>query len=155
MLLDVAIDTTHDPMTYRCLSCRQYFRTAPHRKIGLSGVCSDECFAKAVIGTKPTGPSRIPEGVRKAVQVRDGGRCRMCGTSENLHEHHIAYRSEGGTNDEHNLIVLCAEHHDLVHANKRRWQPVLFAYIQRLYGNGVRASLTSLDRQLNRASCAK
>ena len=51
---------------------------------------------------------------------RDNYRCRLCGTTQNLNCHHIIYKSEDRSkvNDENNLIMLCAEHHRLVHSNK-------------------------------------
>jgi hypothetical protein len=73
-------------------------------------------------------------------------RCRYCGTRRNLHAHHIAYRSQGGTDDPHNLITLCNDHHDLVHTNKGLWQPLLRAYIWLLYIEGRRLFLLDIKR---------
>lgn len=58
---------------------------------------------------------------------RDDYKCRLCGTTQNLHCHHIIYKSEDKTkiNDENNLIMLCEKHHRLVHSNKHYWQPKL------------------------------
>ena len=44
---------------------------------------------------------------------RDGWRCAVpaCSSRRNLHVHHIAFRSAGGTDDPGNLITLCASHH--------------------------------------------
>jgi len=54
----------------------------------------------------PTRP-RIPTDVRVRVYVRDGGRCRHCGTTENLSIDHVIPRSKGGPDTEDNLQVLC------------------------------------------------
>ena len=55
--------------------------------------------------------------------------CQLCGSTYNLHRHHIRYRSEFGTNTNPtyigNIIVLCDKCHRLVHRNKRYWQPIL------------------------------
>lgn len=51
--------------------------------------------------------------------------CALCGSSWNLHIHHIEYRSEGGVTDFYNLIRLCELCHMKVHSNKRLWQPRL------------------------------
>jgi len=61
------------------------------------------------------------------VYVRDGGRCRLCGSYKNLHLHHIIYRSESKLliNDVKNCIMLCSECHRLVHSNKNKYQPLL------------------------------
>lgn len=61
------------------------------------------------------------------VYNRDNGVCQMCGTRENIHCHHIKYRSERKDliDEPNNLILLCATHHRLVHSNKRLYQPML------------------------------
>jgi 5-methylcytosine-specific restriction endonuclease McrA len=71
----------------------------------------------------------VPAATRARVLERDGHRCRFCGTRAGLHLHHIHLRSHGVDHQPHNLITLCSEHHDLVHTDTRRWQPVLLAYV--------------------------
>ena len=53
--------------------------------------------------------------------------CQLCGTTLNLVEHHIVYKSEDRKliNEPTNLIVLCTKCHALVHSNKHYWQPIL------------------------------
>lgn len=50
------------------------------------------------------------------VYIRDDWRCRHCRSRENLHAHHLQYRSHGGEDKLYNLITLCyrchREHHD-------------------------------------------
>ena len=48
-----------------------------------------------------------------SVFARDGWRCAVpgCTSMRNLHEHHILFRSQGGTNDRDNRVALCAFHH--------------------------------------------
>ena len=60
--------------------------------------------------------------------------CQLCGSTNWLEIHHIVYRSEGGSNDERNLIRLCKYHHQMVHSNKRRWQPYLIQMQCKRYG---------------------
>jgi hypothetical protein len=52
-----------------------------------------------------------------AIQVlkRDGWRCQRCGTSKELHVHHLKSRGRVGDDSMHNLITLCAKCHDAVH----------------------------------------
>tara|TARA_Y100001938_G_C8005494_1_gene387077 strand:+ start:64 stop:450 length:387 start_codon:yes stop_codon:yes gene_type:complete len=43
--------------------------------------------------------------------------CVLCGTKDNLHNHHIIPRSKvGGTNDKTNIITLCTTHHATIHS---------------------------------------
>lgn len=46
---------------------------------------------------------------------RDGFRCRHCGYRNNLHCHHIQYRSQGGSDEDWNLCTLCMACHDGIH----------------------------------------
>ena len=53
---------------------------------------------------------------RKAVLHRDNYTCQCCGKKNcRLEVHHIVFRSNGGTNDEENLITLCKDCHKGVH----------------------------------------
>ena len=53
---------------------------------------------------------------REAVLHRDKYTCQVCGKKNTrLEVHHIIYRSQGGTDDEDNLITLCEDCHDKVH----------------------------------------
>jgi hypothetical protein len=61
--------------------------------------------------------------VRHRVFDRDGWRCTVpgCTSMQNLHDHHIQFRSAGGSNDEGNRTALCAFHHLRgVHAGRLR-----------------------------------
>src|SRR5262249_23579395 len=50
---------------------------------------------------------RVPDSLRAAVLVRDGGRCRKCRRSINLEMDHIIPVSKGGQTEEANLQTLC------------------------------------------------
>jgi hypothetical protein len=53
---------------------------------------------------------------REAVLHRDGYTCQCCGKKNcRLEVHHIKFRSNGGTDDENNLITLCEGCHKKVH----------------------------------------
>lgn len=113
-------------------------------------MCSAACFAAARnkrISTKAP-PSDIPPATRSSVLARDGERCRFCGTTTDLHEHHIRYRSEGVDHTDTNLITLCARHHQVVHSDKARWQPVCMVYIAEVVA-GRHRYLVELDREIN------
>lgn len=69
----------------------------------------------------------VTEETYNKVMQRDKYKCRLCGTTFNLQEHHIVYKSEDRKliNEPINLIVLCARCHSVVHSNKHYWQPKL------------------------------
>lgn len=75
----------------------------------------------------------VPTDVRDFVIERDGQCCRVCGVYvEYPALHHVEYRSQGGLDVPSNLVVVgwtpghdC--HLQIVHANKRLWQPIMQA----------------------------
>lgn len=77
---------------------------------------------------KKVGKKRIfvTEETYNSVYTRDKGECRLCGSNK-IQLHHIIYRSEDKSkiNDVDNCIMLCKRCHDLVHSNKKLWQPKL------------------------------
>jgi hypothetical protein len=50
---------------------------------------------------------------RHKIYARDGWRCAApgCSSLQNLHDHHIRFRSAGGSDDAANRVTLCAFHH--------------------------------------------
>jgi hypothetical protein len=60
---------------------------------------------------------------RHRVLARDGWRCAVpgCSSMQNLHDHHIRFRSAGGSDALENRVALCAFHHLRgVHAGRLR-----------------------------------
>lgn len=56
---------------------------------------------------------------REAVLHRDNYTCQICGKKNiRLEVHHIIFRSQGGTDDENNLITLCGDCHNGIHSGK-------------------------------------
>lgn len=53
------------------------------------------------------GTRYIPHYVRARVIVRDGGRCRRCGSAWRIEVDHIIPLSRGGSSEEDNLQTLC------------------------------------------------
>jgi 5-methylcytosine-specific restriction endonuclease McrA len=51
----------------------------------------------------------IPTKVKRAVWVRDKGQCVMCGNNTKLEYDHIIPYSQGGSNTERNIQILCQE----------------------------------------------
>jgi hypothetical protein len=61
-----------------------------------------------------TWDAALPRRRTRSQQVleRDGGRCQVPGCSRQaVHAHHVEYRSQGGRDDEDNMVGLCAAHH--------------------------------------------
>ncbi len=64
----------------------------------------------------------VSSGLRRALEHRDGRVCGMpgCDRTHGLHAHHIRHWSRGGRTDLNNLVLLCDQHHRLVHEDG--WQ---------------------------------
>lgn len=55
--------------------------------------------------------------LRAKIFERDRFRCRGCAKqAEEIH--HIIFRSQGGTDDEANLVAICRDCHDLAHGKR-------------------------------------
>lgn len=128
---------------FLCRGCREYFPRADlYRRVAGRAFCSVNCMQnfkaeyrreRARKRAEGKGPAYLPITLRRQVRQRDGNRCRWCGTELNLQVHHINYRSQGGPDEDWNLITLCDEHHRLAHSDKKRYQPLLRGYIWALY----------------------
>jgi hypothetical protein len=55
----------------------------------------------------------IPQDVKIHVAHRDGGRCRQCGSDQDLHYDHMIPWSKGGANTINNIQLLCGYHNRL------------------------------------------
>ena len=58
------------------------------------------------------------EQLRKQVLRRDGWQCQVCGSRQNLQVHHKQLRSQQGSDDDSNLITLCAGCHEVLHRRR-------------------------------------
>ena len=58
--------------------------------------------------------------LHRQILERDNWRCQICGSMQNLHVHHLQYRSHSGSDVEQNLITLCAGCHGREHATHTR-----------------------------------
>ncbi len=71
---------------------------------------------KAADGASAATPQRkeptrvIPSAVKKAVWLRDGGKCVLCGASDEIHYDHELPFSRGGSSTVDNVRILCARH---------------------------------------------
>ena len=57
--------------------------------------------------------------IRTQVLSRDNYKCGNCGSSHNLHVHHIVPLSKGGTNNLSNLKTLCEDCHKSLHPHMK------------------------------------
>lgn len=76
----------------------------------------------------------VSKDTYNSVFIRDQGRCAICGDDriENLHLHHIKTRSHRSLiNDPNNCILLCSQHHRVVHEDMNYWVPILTGIIER------------------------
>jgi 5-methylcytosine-specific restriction endonuclease McrA len=66
---------------------------------------------------------RLPEdeyrALCKSILQRDRWKCRSCGMRNNLHVHHIVFRSQQGPDEAWNLITLCNACHSGIHVDAR------------------------------------
>lgn len=77
----------------------------------------------------------VKKEIYDEVFKRDYGRCRLCGTTLNLHLHHINGRGKDLTNDINNCIMLCQHCHlEVVHKNQKKYRPILKEMIK----NGIK-----------------
>ena len=53
----------------------------------------------------------------RRVLERDSWRCQVCGSSQNLQVHHKQLRSQQGSDEDSNLITLCARCHAQLHGS--------------------------------------
>jgi 5-methylcytosine-specific restriction endonuclease McrA len=56
--------------------------------------------------------------LHRQVLNRDGWRCQICGCLQRLQVHHLKLRSQSGSDEEQNLITLCADCHARIHSNR-------------------------------------
>jgi len=61
---------------------------------------------------------KLYDQLRKQVLRRDGWRCQVCGSRQNLQVHHKQFRSHLGDDDDSNLITLCAGCHEAQHRSR-------------------------------------
>lgn len=68
-----------------------------------------DCFhRKANIKSSSKGRTAIPQAVKNAAWIRDGGRCAECNSSGHIHFDHIIPVIKGGSNLLENIQVLCS-----------------------------------------------
>lgn len=78
--------------------------------------CSENYVKDVISGRVEKG---LNDSEREDILNRDGGKCRMCGSSDDLEVHHIIPVSQGGSKEEDNLCTLCNNCHiEIAHDGK-------------------------------------
>ena len=74
------------------------------------------------------------------VRERDHYRCRVCGTAQMVEVHHILFRSQGGPDEDWNLITLCKQCHMRAHGTEqpRLKRDLLHAMVEHGVSGNVR-----------------
>jgi len=136
----------------KCASCGLYSDAESSIRVGIQSYCAPACrWTKVKNRSKPRKRSSgTDQKTRRRVRDRDQT-CRFCGTYKDLHVHHIVYRSQGGSDDPTNLITLCAEHHAVVHSDKKRFAPLCLGVVWLTY-QGQRYSVPGLERAIRAES---
>ena len=60
---------------------------------------------------RETKATSIPPSVKRAVAMRDGGKCVLCGSYFGEPVAHVVRRSQGGRGIEENIVTLCRDCH--------------------------------------------
>lgn len=69
------------------------------------------------------------EVYKKTLELFDGV-CAICGNNQ-VALHHVRFGACGRKTYMGNVIPLCPYHHNLVHTNKRKYQPMLIELINK------------------------
>ena len=71
---------------------------------------------------KMTKATAISSRVKRAVYIRDGGRCVLCGSPYGDPVAHVVRRSQGGMGIEQNIVTLCPDCHRAYDAGANLWR---------------------------------
>ncbi len=154
-------------IAHRCPSCERAWTETPSGPLELDRREREalESDAETVAGDDAAGTpghiSRtIPPATRRAVLIRDRGRCQVpgCRCKQHLALHHIRFRSQGGNHHPDNLVTLCWAHHDMLHRGvlKLTRQPDGALRWERGHGEalGLRVSIQGDPAELDHAALA-
>ncbi len=102
-----------------CERCRQGWQEGAGAKIAISPAAVERamCDAQHIGSIDGATPDRayqdVPPSVARLVWRRDDGRCRVpgCRSARGLEIHHLVHRTDGGSHDALNLVLLCSSCH--------------------------------------------
>lgn len=115
-------------------SCGKEFHPFDTIQKYCSYVCYNRNHGKKVTKKQKSQPSERIQAKRRT-KARDSYRCMLYGVvhhgrhESTMDSHHIIYLSEGGVDEDWNLITLCSYcHHHVAHRDKA-WQPRLLRIV--------------------------
>lgn len=146
----------------RCTNCKSYYDPeSMYWTNGVQRICTSACLSEYMDRRRPkrnavrerrkvkaAKPASLPLPLRLHIRTRDMNACRWCLRPGNQ-VHHVHYRSEGGPDEESNLILLCTECHARAHSSKLAFKPLLLAYIWIYYVQGRRLSIPEVAKYLD------
>lgn len=93
-----------------CKHCGKEYTTASKASMYCSKSCKQKTYRLA---------SRVDEiSIKQIYKLFEGKACELCGWAETVCDiHHIVEVSDGGRNELDNLIVVCPNHHRMIHKN--------------------------------------
>lgn len=138
-------------MKVRCGYCKQFIDRDTAIRRNLNYFCGDDCYYSKINQSKKkknTSKGKVDlDSTREDILKKDGYRCRYCGGRNNLVTHHVIYKSEKKNKQwqetQSNLITLCnfSCHLDIIHGNKKKYQPLCLKVIWLREINGDKLTL--------------
>ncbi len=100
-----------------------------HGADGMRNIMIDQTQTDAPSPARRSRSFRFRRNRLRAMQ-RDGGCCRLCGSTDALSMHHVRPRSLGGSDEVKNLATVCLVCHDALHQRAQH----LAAWLTWIYG---------------------
>jgi 5-methylcytosine-specific restriction endonuclease McrA len=94
----------------------QSFRTICRRRIPRGSRCSKH---RTISPSSKAWHERGAAKVRKQLLSSPGAGCAVCGSTRDLEAHHVVPARDGGATVARNLMILCADRHRELEAERR------------------------------------
>lgn len=94
---------------------------------------------------------KIPKLIKDMVWARQQGRCACC-LERGREYHHVKPVALGGTNDYYNIVLLCKEHHRLLHLGDLETITQVLEYVYYLKNGELPSDHYELAREIKKHS---